>query len=543
MSKNKQPQAPLDEPDPNADREAGYPNLWNIEHNKQTAKCNFCNHRLAGTKWCIACDKCRRRMCSSCWTGDRYNRYGEQIFEGSVQNKEGCWCRFPTKTNPAYKRQIDERSARMQTMIADGFKPETKTGDEEPPVKRRRIEQDADPEDEEPAEAHQKTSQAPGAPFLGTNANKHFHETTTVVVGAGVVGLFIARELAATLQNERVTSHKVIVVEQQEWYGEGASAHCAGLLTKHGVPKEYGPLLDLSLERWHSSELLQRPKVKEYIRYVPDGVMHVKAKMVHDGSTKGPSWYKSRTADTFRKNPNDVGKISTPHLLRWLHEECKRFHVEFRFRQEISNVYKKKGKIYEVEVRRVDNHDRNATIPCHNIIVAAGAKTPTALDLMTGWIPLPDEPENKERFDWARFKDISFKADCGMMIRRDDGTYTSLFAPQRDATEMLVATVGASKAERLAAHRINGIAEAKSYNSGETTVITSFNNLPLVDKLPWKVVDPRHKRYVDRLGIYIAYGFGKFGTTLAPGAATAVCRMIMGQDAGIGESFKYPRAD
>lgn len=79
--------------------------------------------------------------------------------------------------------------------------------------------------------------------------------------------------------------------------------------------------------------------------------------------------------------------------------------------------------------------------------------------------------------------------------------------------------------------------------SGSATISTSFSHAPLVTMIPWAIVDPRTKETVSRddgaaakstihsLGIYVAYGLGRHGTTLAPGAARMVVSRVYG-DAG-----------
>lgn len=54
--------------------------------------------------------------------------------------------------------------------------------------------------------------------------------------------------------------------------------------------------------------------------------------------------------------------------------------VKFRFRQEVINMEKTKtAKLMSVDIAKVGDPDRFVEVPCHNLIVAAGAHTPDAL--------------------------------------------------------------------------------------------------------------------------------------------------------------------
>ena len=114
--------------------------------------------------------------------------------------------------------------------------------------------------------------------------------------------------------------------------------------------------------------------------------------------------------------------------------------------------------------------------------------------------------------------------------------------------------------------------------TGSAIISTSFSHRPLIDMIPWHIVDPRVKDTVKpqeedndendgdeggdddddedgdgnatdnkdnadtvdansfrRLGIYVVYGFGRYGTTLAPGVARVVASKVFGgKGAGVG---------
>jgi hypothetical protein len=321
-------------PDPNANRAADYPNEWKIEHNKQTAKCMVCGNSQAGTKWCVSCTNCSKRMCSPCWKGERFNNYGEAIFEGKAQNDEGCWCRFPNKTDPSYQPAFEARNQRTKAAIAAEKAAEAQDSGskyEPPATKRQKLVHHDVEEAEQPtrgrrtdypqvlqsaddwdarrrSSAQQEEFTAPPRETRSNLKERYVHHKRTIVVGAGVIGLSIARELAARTYNT-ATHHEILVVEKRAWYGEEASGQCAGLITKHGVPEVYGPLLELSLKCW--AEQLINEDFREKIHHVPNSVVHVKAKAEgrSDHTANPSSWYNTQPEDLFKAYGSDVGKM------------------------------------------------------------------------------------------------------------------------------------------------------------------------------------------------------------------------------------------
>ena len=331
-------------PDPNANRDDDYPNEWRIEHNKQTAKCNVCGNSQAGTKWCVTCTSCNKRMCSPCWKGERFNRYGEAIFEGKAQNDEGCWCRFNNKTDPSYQAAFEARSQRTKAAIAAEKVSQTLEGEspyEPPAAKRQKLEpaddDDDDMEVDEPTprgrrsdypqvlespddwNPRRRSSAEDSVQQDGLRAlprelrsnlqDRHLHNKRTIIVGAGVIGLSIARELAARTYHGAM-NHPIVVVEKRARHAvEATGGQCAGLITKHSVPEVCGPLLELSLKCWH--EQLADKEFRNEAHYVPNSIVHVKPKAEgrSDHTTKPPAWYNMQPEDVFKSYGSDVGKM------------------------------------------------------------------------------------------------------------------------------------------------------------------------------------------------------------------------------------------
>lgn len=316
---------------------------------------------------------------------------------------------------------------------------------------------------------------------------------------------------------------------------------------------------------------------------------------------------------------------STGHLMDYLYGECQNTGVAFRFGQEINRIEKSmRGQLQAVDIGSSTPGNNNETnIACHNIIVAAGAQTPEALDDIITWLEPKTTFENhKESYEWVRapmddFDNGEELEDVSLIIRNgnsvtgkdkgkaNDNTSSSsafsILTPDPETDTILAATIGKptlptqrskpapgadlsknfTEAEKVArTHLKNGelaipVAAAASKSqenntdtnssdsdspdgfnsnsaphsppppktSGSATISTSFSHAPLVTMIPWAIVDPRTKDTVSRddgaatkstinsLGIYVAYGLGRHGTTLAPGVARMVVSRVYG-DAG-----------
>jgi hypothetical protein len=316
-----------------------------------------------------------------------------------------------------------------------------------------------------------------------------------------------------------------------------------------------------------------------------------------------------------------------------LYDECQSTGVSFRFGQEINRIEKSmRGKLQAVDIGSSKPGNNNETnIACHNIIVAAGAQTPEALDDIITWLEPKTTFENHtESYEWVRapmgniyggeeLQDVSLIIRGGNNFTgkgkgkaNDTPSAFSILTPDPETNTILAATIaeptstqrfkanpGAdlsksfNDAEKVARTYLKGgelvipiaaaaVAAAKSKSksksnsnssnsnsvpespktTGSATVSTSFSHAPLVTMIPWTVVDPRVKETVrddgttktniHRLGIYVAYGLGRYGTTLAPGVAKMVVSKVYGdaekdvkdEDAGLleaaGEAYGWP---
>ena len=111
-------------------------------------------------------------------------------------------------------------------------------------------------------EAHLSGSDRPNEQFnLAGPPSKGQHSSTDVstashpeggnivVVGAGFVGLFVARELALEMRKSRI-EHHITVIDISSDYCQLASGHCAGFLTTNGMPEQWSPIAEVAKRYW-----------------------------------------------------------------------------------------------------------------------------------------------------------------------------------------------------------------------------------------------------------------------------------------------------
>lgn len=328
--------------------------------------------------------------------------------------------------------------------------------------------------------------------------------------------------------------------------------------------------------------------------------------------------------------------------------------VKFRLGQEIKRIEKSmRGQLQAVDIgSSIAGNVNEINVPCHNIIVAAGAQTPKALDDIVTWLdPKMTFENHKQSYEWVRVPvgdafDGEELEDVSLVVRGSNNNNNlagkgkakandkpassssfSILTAEPETNTILAATIGKpapthhftpvpgvdmdyvrennfSQAEKIARTYIQGgktaipiaasaaaappLSNTKNDNgkmhidftlpltslqaeTGSATISTSFSHRPLIDMIPWHIVDPRVKDTVKtqeedndendgdeggdddddedgdgnatdnkdnadtvdansfrRLGIYVVYGFGRHGTTLAPGVARVVASKVFG---------------
>lgn len=329
---------------PNANRPADYPTTWNIDSRTKTCLCHVCEQRVRIRS--VKCADCGRRVCSECFDN------GESP-TGVCRNMDGCWCQYPgggySRFDPTYRAKqahwvrlqrviqrirASEASQLMETDLARNRKRSRKGTSKRPKRPRIDPEGSAEPPDQRvdipsisssrpirstqghvPAyqleSSPEQTSKVSAAKELAQatperSTVSHLDGTRTVIVGAGVLGLFLARKLAMTVRKHRI-AHEILVVEMRPGFGELASKHCSGYITSHGVPQELRPIYDGAVRTW---QVLQADRGFCDATDFRGGTI-CKVAYAGDGgeSVAKPSWFEGSGDDMLVKDTEQFGKL------------------------------------------------------------------------------------------------------------------------------------------------------------------------------------------------------------------------------------------
>lgn len=198
----------------------------------------------------------------------------------------------------------------------------------------------------------------------------------------------------------------------------------------------------------------------------------------------------------------------------------------------------------------LEGDTREVKLQCNNIIVAAGPWTSEVLwDIVA---LMPEIDNHQEHYEWIRVprEDIEENEDVGLLLEDTKDTKGAMITAQPSSNEILVAAVGnkrvnnyklpnpprvkhgveglnTDKVRGMAAQALEGFQAAQGVTKGRSLISTSTDRLPLIDKIPALLIDGRFLGVDDNpLGIYVACGFGRYGTTLSLGVAAMLRRMI-----------------
>lgn len=134
---------------------------------------------------------------------------------------------------------------------------------------------------------------------------QHLQGGHTVIIGAGVLGLCIARELAHTAR-ETGTNHTITVIEARGSYCELASKYCAGFLTALSLPNACDVLREPAAAAW--LELFEEPGFQDAVKASDSSPMLV----IGAGKLNremAPSWAQGRVNDSFVADDKAVGRL------------------------------------------------------------------------------------------------------------------------------------------------------------------------------------------------------------------------------------------
>lgn len=262
-------------------------------------------------------------------------------------------------------------------------------------------------------------------------------------------------------------------------------------------------------------------------------------------------------------------------MASWLYRECTRYGVKFIFGHQVTG-YEMSTHLFLTHIYIAKANDRTARkkLACNNLILAAGPFTTgiynslfknSAVKLennvqgVHGFkavldkkedsekmvIRLHDAAKDNERLEnevrMARFPLVPFLAVSAV----SKTTSTRDFTPD----DALSPSVGKSSDLRtIAANYLNhdGMDVADKKKHGQKfrfEICTANGNNPIIDKVPASALG--FVVFGDEdlcpFGVWLCYGFGQHGTTLAPGAARLlVSRIFYGEEGDSNYDFSLP---
>ncbi|EMC99926.1 hypothetical protein BAUCODRAFT_21618 [Baudoinia panamericana UAMH 10762] len=580
-------------------RDVNHHNDWTRNTSIKTAKCDVCSERITNYSW--ECEECGKRICSECAEYEYGNSEPQYRFiaKDNLDNKCGCFYQERGGQAPYLRRHmlsldiikqppqrieedlknrqekaiIKERKKRKAEAIARGEKPEPYT-----PKKSRKAKL-ATNDELFPARklAKQKAKQVPEELADYT----HLEGGTTVIVGAGIVGLSIARELA-TKASENNIQHRVVVVDIRSSYCELASGSCAGLLTVDGLPEELDSLVELAQPAWE--ELYSTAGFPQATDMVGGNALLV-SQEGGKGTDNGPSWYVQDESEVIAKDNWSMGTMfsNTVKLGQWLFNECQQLGVKFHFDRYVCSTTRLSDRdVTSVYICEAANDQMRTNVKCQNLVLANG---PWASKVFSG-VASKSTVKLKNNTTTAHW----IRLGSGKL---HDGDRVGLLLPSlaanssvlhdkitmichshdAEATEIILASVDKQSHDRILFrqealdHNLNGgktdlglrylqqLAASKistggkelslsdSMTAGSSLVSTANNQVPIIDKVRKSGLGRVGTVEEDdqRCGVWLCYGFGMHGTTLAPAAAKVLSRRIFGEPTEIDDSkFAIP---
>lgn len=357
---------------------------------------------------------------------------------------------------------------------------------------------------------------------------EHLDETTTVIIGCGIIGLLIAFELANKADTTG-TSLRVVVLDVNEDACLLASEHCAGLLSLNGMDERWAPLNLDFMPRWQDIELARDPDLDIN---APQGLR------IHVGSTAA-----------------------------WIKECCENLGVEFGFGiQAHGATQDRTGRISSVEIGHVAMSRPTESIPCSNLIVAAGAFTTNVYARLFPNSHLSLE-NNVRQVQKLQLQDVDMRTTGNngiiaasmrsenykgkLRIIADETEHSAeVFMTEKNGTDMPLAAQDALKHNKGSADSLLNMASKHLVSSRDTNsldvsnvsnmsrsaISTGTDGCPVIGKVPSQALG-------DSEGVFLAYGFGKYGTTLAPIVGEIITQLVCREEPFINLSaFKIQSA-
>lgn len=339
---------------------------WTKNDKIKTCKCEPCGNRVDA--WSYMCGGCRRHVCSHCLDSASLRDYIQKA-KAKWYININCFCNYRSNMDPEFlrihgnpappKRFDEDHKAKVSKGLAlanqvpkssaesrkapkprDGSPnsierdssniEDHETDNVEPtltsmkPLRRglkRKVNYNEDDSDEEisglqpelerPSKrlrnrAERKATESDQTEATGSPTP--LDRATTVVVGAGVIGLFIARELAVQAKNAGI-EHHIVVIELRESYCGLASGHCAGCLSTNGMPEDWSSIANDSKKWW--LDIIASADIRSQIEF--DGSTHYQVMEARaETGDDMPAWLRGDARLTLVDDPHSIGRMYVP---------------------------------------------------------------------------------------------------------------------------------------------------------------------------------------------------------------------------------------
>lgn len=349
-----------------ADRETTAPfEGWKENKTVKTCVCEVCGDKVNNGKESHQCIICLRHICTQCQARDRAK--SDWHHEAAMDHlRNGCWCKkWRSNMNPAFARRKPQpaprpeeeqkaKTAKGKAKATHAAKSADKTegknevkqevelslqasidlsedggeagGDDSywtlygistPHVTLKRIRsvsEDADDLTEVVSKAQKKTGIDTNFELLqisspkSTTARhtpKHMRNGHTVIVGAGMVGLFVARELALATM-ETGMEHDITVVDVRSKPCELASGRCNGLLSTVDMPESWNPVALAAKEAW--ANLLESLQFRATVNFSDTSLLFA-TKGERNAGIECPSWFTKKEGVRLEKDSDAIGRM------------------------------------------------------------------------------------------------------------------------------------------------------------------------------------------------------------------------------------------
>ncbi|KAK5167028.1 uncharacterized protein LTR77_007757 [Saxophila tyrrhenica] len=382
-----------------------------------------------------------------------------------------------------------------------------------------------------------------------------FHIT---ILGAGFVGLFVARQLALEAKKAGA-AYNITVVDVQSAVCQAASAHCDGILSTEDVPEAWHSLAQKAKEAWLG--ILALPNAHQKLDFSAKTSFIVYEDGLYDREDL-PSWFTGGEDVYLQASQGSLGRLDSTKLASWLLAECQNLDVSFRFNHTIANTsFDDYSKLTGIHLQDYSKEGSFEALSCSNLILAAGPFTTYIFDQLFAnqvvsidnniraahWFTISATIESAIddvalRLPKAAATERKLQDQITMVARPTANTVkvtgfgaavSKVRLPPEQALQARAAKTNelrALTAPYLNREGLNLKDKKQVQAAGRSELSTADGDAPIIDRVPASALGISTSNGADGYsnGVWLCYGFGRHGTLLAPGAARVLASKMFG---------------